>query len=87
MASQCACGFKGLDPVERLSHPPAELHCVCVCVSVCRAACTYVSDTRADLYALPPGWTNFFISFQFTAVYQYISGRFWQRLLLSHCAK
>lgn len=73
----CFCGFKGLDPAEGLSHHPAELHCVC------GGPCTRVSDTRADLYVLPPGWINLFISFQFTAVYQYIRGRFWLRVLLS----
>lgn len=49
--------FKGLDPVGGLSHPPAELQCVCV--SLLGRVC--VSNTRADLFRLPPGFVFCFI--------------------------
>lgn len=58
----CFCGFKGLVPAEGLSHPPAELHRVSQCV--CVGAFTCVSDTRADLYMLPPDWINLFMLVQ-----------------------
>lgn len=59
--------FKGLDPAERLSHPLAELHCVCweggagVGVGVC------LTPELIYTCLFPLG-----LVFYFIAVYQYM---------------
>lgn len=57
--------FKGLDPVGGLSHPPAELQCVCVCLcwggSVCLTPELIYSDFLLDLSSVLSQWTAVYL--------------------------
>lgn len=63
----CFCGFR-LEPEVEISNSVAQILYLSV----------YLSDISFNLSPLPLGWLLFFISFQFTALVQYISSRCWQ---------